>query len=114
MPQCKKDGCRDNAVYNRRWGHKRYCETHGHAYADKRDTALAARAKMNDCESGVSPSCEWKVHPSRWDQGKTICAHCEEAAQELNRRHEYETRKRQRYDDANTVDDLKRWISDYM
>lgn len=114
MPQCKKDGCREQAVYHRRWGNKRYCETHGHAYADKRDTALVARAKMNDCESGISPSCEGKVRPSRWEQGHTVCRWCEEEAQELQRQHEYETRRQERYDNAQTVEDLKQWIEEYM
>jgi hypothetical protein len=114
MPQCKKDGCREQAIYHPRWGHKRYCEAHGHAYADKRDTALVARAKMNDCESGISPSCEGKVRPSRWDQGITVCRWCEEEVQELQRQHEYETRRQERYDNAQTVEDLKQWIEEYM
>ena len=114
MPQCKKNGCREQAVYHRRWGHKRYCETHGNAYADRRDAALIARSKMNDCGSGISPSCEGKVRPSRWDQGYTVCHWCEEEANEINRRNEYEMRKLQRYDDAKTVEDLKKWIMDYM
>ena len=114
MPQCKKDCCREPAIYHRRWGHKRYCEAHGHAYADKRDAALSARAKMPDCESGISLSCEGKVSQSRQDYGHTTCRWCEEEAQELQRRYEYEARKQQRFDDASTVEEIKDWIRDYM
>lgn len=114
MPKCKKDGCREQATYHRRWGHKRYCEAHGHAYADRRDTALAARAKMNDCESGISPSCEGKVRPSRWDQGVTVCHWCEMEAEELQRRYEYESQKQEKFDKASTVEALKAWIEEYL
>jgi hypothetical protein len=114
MPRCKKDGCRAQAIYHRRWGHKRYCEQHGHAYADRRDSALVARARMLDCESGISPSCSGKVKPLRQSQGHTTCFQCEEAAEELNRRHEYERRKQQQFDDAKTVEEIKEWIRKYM
>ena len=114
MPQCKKDGCREPAIHHRRWGHKRYCEAHGHAYADKRDAALSARSKMPDCESGISISCEGKVSPARYGAGKTVCRCCEEEAQELQRRYEYETRKQQRFNEAATAESLKEWIRDYM
>ena len=113
MPQCKKSGCRELAIYHRRWGHKRYCEAHGHAYADKRDAALKRRAEMPDCESGISPSCEGKVSLRRQTCGKTVCRWCEEAAQELQRRYEWEHSKQQRLNNARTVDDLRDWIRDY-
>jgi len=114
MPQCKNPNCREQVIYHRRWGHKRYCEAHGHAYADKREAALKARATMPNCESGISPSCEGKVSLSRQSYGHTVCRWCEEEAQELQRRYEYETRKQERYDNANTVEDLKAWIEEYM
>jgi len=114
MPKCKKDFCTEQAIYHRRWGNKRYCEAHGHAYADKRDTALKARATMPDCESGISSSCEGKVSLSRQSYGHTVCRWCEEKAQELQRRHEYETRKQQEYDNAKTVEELKEWIEEYL
>jgi hypothetical protein len=114
MPKCKKDGCREQAVYNRRWGHKRYCAPHGHAYADKRDKALQARAQMPDCASGISPSCEGKVSLSRQGFGYTVCRWCEDEAQELQRRDNYEQERRRLYDNAKTVDDLKSWIERYM
>lgn len=114
MAQCKKDCCREQAVYHRRWGHKRYCEYHGHAYADKRDSALSAREKMPDCESGISPSCEGKVSPIRESQGHTTCRWCDDEAHELQRRHEYEILKQERFDSAQTVDEMKAWIRDYI
>lgn len=114
MPQCKKDFCKEPAVYNRRWGHKRYCEAHGHAYADKRDAALAARAKMSDCQSGISPSCEGKVSLSRLSDGHTVCRWCEEEAQEMRLSDEYEQRKWGRFNDAKTVHELKAWIVEYL
>lgn len=114
MPKCKKSCCREQAVYNKRWGHKRYCATHGHAYADKRDAALAARAKMPDCQSGISPSCAGKISQSMWDQGLRVCHWCEEEARKLQARYEYEERKQKRYAEARTVEELKAWIMDYM
>ena len=109
MPQCKKDGCREQAIYHRRWGNKRYCEAHGHAYADKRDKALALRAKMADCQSGISPSCFEKV----WE-GATVCRFCEEAARELRRIQEHEDKKWVAFHYASTVEELKAWIKEYM
>ncbi len=114
MPQCKKDGCREQAVYNRRWGHKRYCETHGHFYADKRDKALAARARRPDCESGISPSCEGKIGTKQHNEGRTVCRWCEEEARELQLRHEYELRKAQSFAGARTVEELKEWVRTYL
>jgi hypothetical protein len=114
MPQCKKDGCRENATYNRRWGHKRYCEAHGHAYADKRDKALDARAKMPACKSGVSPSCSGEVNPTRWANGRRVCVFCEQEVEELRQRSEYDRRKQQRLNCATTVAELRDWISDYV
>ena len=114
MPQCKKDGCKEQAAYHRRWGHKRYCEAHGHAYADKRDSALKARAKMPDCESGISTSCEGKVSLTRQSCGHTVCRWCEDEAKELQERHEYESRKQQMFDNAQTVEEIKDWIRNYM
>lgn len=114
MPQCKKDMCREQAVYHRRWGHRSYCEAHGHAYADKRDAALVARAGMPDCESGISPSCEGKVSLSRQGYGHTVCRWCQEEGQELQRRYEHEARKQQQYENAKTVADLKAWIEEYL
>lgn len=121
MPQCEKDGCKEPAVYRHRWGHKRYCEDHGHAYADKRDTALAARAKMPDCASGLSPSCEGKVGTQRHANGETVCRWCAAAADELQERYEHEAREREaeetklrELDRAETVHDLREWIKEYM
>ena len=114
MPQCKINYCREPAVYNRRWGNKRYCETHGHAYADKRDKALADRAKMPDCESGISPSCEGKVSLSRQSHGHTTCRWCEEHTEELRRKHEYEDQKWVAFHEAETVNQLKEWIKEYL
>ena len=114
MPQCKKDGCRETATYHRRWGHKSYCEAHGHAYADKRDKALKARAQMPDCESGISPSCEGKVSMSRQAHGHTVCLWCEEEAHELQRRDAYDRHKQERYDNVQTVEELKEWIEEYL
>jgi hypothetical protein len=54
------------------------------------------------------------VSLSRQSYGHTVCRWCEEEAQELQRRYEYETRKQERYDNANTVEDLKAWIEEYM
>ena len=114
MPQCKKACCREQAVYHRRWGHKRYCEAHGHAYADKRDKALAIRARMPDCESGISRSCEGKLSPARHGAGETVCRWCAEEARELRIRDEYERRKQQRFNDARTVGELKDWLKEYF
>lgn len=114
MSQCKKDQCREQAVYNSRWGHKRYCSEHGHAYADKRDKALVVRSKMPDCESGISPSCEGKVSLSRQEYGHTSCRWCEEEAAELRRQHEYELTKLRSFNEANTVHELKSWMQTYI
>lgn len=121
MSQCKKDGCREQAVYHRRWGHKRYCEVHGHAYADKRDAALRAREKMPDCESGISPSCEGKVGALRAARGETVCRFCEEEARELRARYEHEERERkaeelklQQLDQCDTVEALREWIREHV
>lgn len=114
MPQCKMNYCKEPAVYNRRWGHKRYCEAHGNAYADKRDKALAARAKMQDCQSGISPSCEGKVSVSRQEHGHTTCRWCEEEQREQLRRQAHLRRKHEQIEKANTVEELKRWIQEFM
>lgn len=121
MAQCKKDCCRAQAVYHRRWGHKRYCEEHGHAYADKRDAALRAREKMPDCTSGISPSCEGKVGAQRAARGETVCRFCEEEARELHERYVYEERRQRaeeiklwRLDQCDTVEELKEWIKEYV
>lgn len=114
MAQCKKDGCRETAVYHRRWGHKRYCEAHGHAYADKRDAALKARENMPDCESGISPSCVGKMSDRQVGMGETVCHFCKQEADELHRMYEHESRKHQEFADAKTVDQLKAWIAEYM
>lgn len=113
MPQCKKSNCREPAVYNRRWGHKRYCETHGHAYADRRDKALAVRAKLPDCESGISASCEGKVSPQRAERGETVCRYCDEEMQDQRREQDYQSRKIIMFERAETVEDLKDWIREF-
>ena len=114
MPKCKKDGCGEQAIPHRRWGHKRYCETHGHAYADKRDSALKARARRPDCQSGISPSCEGKISAQQHRDGHTMCRWCEAEVMELQRQHDYERRKQQRFEDARTVEEIKDWIRDYL
>jgi hypothetical protein len=43
-----------------------------------------------------------------------VCRWCEEEARELQARHDYETRKQQRFDSARTVEEIKDWIRDYM
>lgn len=121
MSQCKRDGCEEPVVYNRRWGNKCYCESRGHAYADKRDAALAARAKMPDCASGLSPSCKGKVRAQRYARGETVCRFCEDAARELQKQYECEQRehkleetKLRDLDNAETVHELREWIKEYM
>lgn len=114
MAKCKKDCCKEQAVYNRRWGCKRYCEAHGHAYADKRDAALKARETMPDCASGISPSCVGKMSVRQVEMGKTICHFCEQEANELHRKYAHERRKMQEFADAKTVDQLKAWIAEYV
>ncbi len=114
MPQCKKDGCKETAIYHRKWGHKRYCETHGHAYADKRDAALKVRSNMPDCASGVSPSCLGKVGEYRASIGKDVCHFCEELADELDRQEKREAIKQWQFKNAETVEELKAWILEYM
>jgi hypothetical protein len=69
---------------------------------------------MTDCASGISPSCEGKVSLLRQSYGHTVCRWCEEEGQELQRRHEFETRKQERYDNAKTVEELKAWLEKYM
>jgi hypothetical protein len=114
MPQCKIDGCREQAVPHRRWGGKRYCEKHGNAYADKRDAALAARAKMPNCESGLSPSCTGKVSERQVSAGRGVCHFCEAEADEIAVRCHQERRKWAAYDSAETVEQLKAWLREYM
>ena len=114
MPQCKKDMCREPAVHNRRWGNKRYCETHGHAYADKRDIALKARALMPDCESRISSSCMGKVGVSSQESGKVICRFCEEEILEMEAQARHEEKKWSEFRDASSVEQLKEWIMEYM
>jgi len=114
MPQCKKDGCREQAVYHRRWGHKRYCEAHGHVYADKRDTALKARALQPDCASGISTSCTGKVGAAAHARGDTVCHFCMEAAHELDLQRKHEATRERRFREARTTDELKEWIAEYL
>jgi len=110
MPRCKRDGCREQAVYHRRWGHKQYCVQHGHAYADKRDKALKVRATLPDCSSGVSMSCEGKVGPQRAERGETTCRVCEEKQMQIDAHY----RKHIVFERAETVEELKNWIREYV
>ena len=114
MPKCKKDICKELAVYNRRWGHKRYCENHGHAYADKRDSQMIIRANMPNCASGISLSCLGKISQISLEAGKDVCHFCEKLAEELDLKNAMESRKQREFCDAKNVEELKAWISRYM
>lgn len=106
MPQCKVNGCREQA---RPIG-KRYCEKHYQEYLAKQKLHRERQAALPDCESGIAPACQGKVSQTRVDLGLTICGNCEH---EINRLSD-ENAKEQEFQDAETVEELKEWMVKYL
>lgn len=97
MPQCKLDYCREPALPTG----KRYCAHHKAEYLRKQQEAVLrdrAAPKCSICE-------ENPVFNSA-----TICAGCQRELSEQNA----EFAKWAQFEAANTVNDLKEWIKEYM
>ena len=107
MAICRKAKCKEQVVYDERWGNRRFCEMHGNEFAEKIE-------RMPDCASKFALTCQEKVYPRRADKGYTICSNCENALAARNRRHEAERTKYRLLDEAETVKQLKRWIETYV
>ena len=97
MPQCKRDGCSEEAVP---YG-KRYCPKHKAEYEAKRKAyhmRAAAAPKCPDCEET----------PLFGDRER-----CNDCQRDEDARQAYYTKQRQ-FDEAQTVEELKDWIRKYM
>lgn len=101
MPQCKRDGCREQAVP---FG-KRYCPEHMAQYRAKQKEYQDWQASAPKCKC-----CGGVMTRTRVDNGTTICGDCEAEQEEQASRY----RKQQAFDNAETVEELKWWIRTYM
>jgi hypothetical protein len=103
MPQCKN--CREPAV-DGPW-HKQYCREHGEAYLAKRKEYERRRALLPDC---ATEGCSNKVPPWKAAVESDLCHECATLAEE----EEAEDRKQRQFDQAETVEELKDWIKEYV
>lgn len=69
---------------------------------------------MTDCISGISPSCIGKIGAHHASIGKGVCHFCEELANKLDRQENQEAIKRWQFKNAETIEELKAWIAEYM
>lgn len=118
MPQCKRDYCREPAVDHRvkteGFKRKQYCAAHYEEYKAKQRAYRDRQRTLPDCESGIALDCNGKVQPVRAEHGETTCRQCETLAYDLRNRLAAEDRKRTLFREAETVEELKAWIEEYM
>jgi len=100
MPQCKLDGCKEEAVP----GGKRFCPVHKARYLQRRNEAIARDAALPACSTR---GCAGKVH---WFLDELLCDDCFDRRQEEAR----SALKLKLLYEATTVDDLREWISKYV
>jgi len=102
MPQCKRNYCKKPAVP---YG-KQYCEEHLIEYHERRDRDAKRKAEREapliEC---ISYDCYNKIEPDEM--------HCSTCEEEFSQQ-EYETNKRESLREAETVEDLRDWIYEYV
>lgn len=99
--QCKRDGCREDAVL---YG-KQYCPTHTAERVARQRRSAAMRATLPNCVC-----CGEHLTLAAHTNGYDTCTECRQA-QELR---DAEHAKVAAFDDAETVDDLKQWMRQYL
>lgn len=101
MPQCKRNGCREQAVPHG----KRYCLGHMAEYqAKKREYHKRAAAAPKCLQCGIEPL----LSERRVDLG--LCPGCEKALAEHREAH----RRQIAFYKADTVEALKDWMRSYL
>jgi hypothetical protein len=100
MPKCKRDYCNEQAVP---YG-KRLCPKHLAEYHQKQRAYMAVQATLRSCRCGA------KLTKTAHDRGDTLCASCQRAEDDARA----ESAKRDRLYAAETVDDLRDWIAEYV
>lgn len=105
MPQCKKDGCKTEAVP---FG-KRYCPSHLAEYKAKQAAYAALRATLPAC-----PQCGDKLSKTRADAGETLCGSCAATNAERQRERDMQEQLDWELDRCETVEDLKAFIRERL
>jgi len=109
MTQCKRDGCKQTAVHGP-WN-KRYCQDHGEDYLTKRRDYWLAWGTIPACLM-----CNDKVKVHRLTHGGPLVAEgnlCPKCAHNA-RLQDDANRKQRQFDQAETVEDLKSWMREYI
>lgn len=119
MPKCRRDDCRlpavDHNVKTEGFKRKQLCPVHYEAYKKQQRAYLRVRQTLRDCEE-----CGDKLTKTENDRGQTICAHCNQQAEEdellayqAEQKQQAGLTKTRELDNCETVDELKQWIRKY-
>lgn len=112
MPQCKKEGCREQAV---QFG-KRYCPEHLKAYQMKQREYQAIQQTLRNCAG-----CGEKLSKTRHDAGELECGRCHQESlaarmesEERGRIHREKTARLAELDACDTVTQLRNYIRKHL
>lgn len=108
MSVCKIDGCREQAVVDRGWGHKRYCTYHGERYVAKKASYEAIKQQLRDCLQ-----CGDKLSKTRHDNGEALCGNCATRNAASDAVASEERRREQQLVAATTLHEFKEWVVEW-